>query len=75
VTGAGARIGKDVPMDLEQLTAYLAARVDLSRDPLTVVIQAARDADYARVAGVMQACRSARIEEIGLATRPVGEGP
>ena len=62
-------------MDLEQLTAYLAARVDLSRDPLTVVIQADRDADYARVAGVMQACRSARIEEIGLATRPVGEGP
>ena len=60
-------------MDLEQLTAYLAARVDLSRDPVTVVIQADRDTDYSRVAGVMQACRLARIEEIGLATRPVSD--
>jgi len=73
VTAAGARIGKDEPMDLDRLRMYLAARVELSRDPVTVLIQADRDADYAQVAGVMQACRAARIEEIGLATRPVGE--
>ena len=73
VTAAGARIGKDDPMSLDRLGEYLAARVEVSREPLTVVIQADRDADYAQVAGVMQACRAARIEEIGLATRPVGE--
>ena len=66
--------GQDEPMDLGRLVAYLAARVDTSRDPVTVLIQADRDMDYARVAGVMQACRAARIEEIGLATRvPIGE--
>ena len=74
VTAAGTQIGKDDPMDLGRLGAYLAARVEASHDPITVLIQADRDTDYARVAGVMQACRAARIEEVGLATRPpVGE--
>jgi biopolymer transport protein TolR len=75
VTAAGARIGTDDPMSLDRLTEYLAARVELSREPLTVLIQADQNADYARVAGVMQACRSARIEEIGLATQTVGDVP
>jgi biopolymer transport protein ExbD len=73
VTADGARIGKDEPMSLDRLGEYLAARVELSRDPVTVLIQADRDTDYAHVAAAMQACRAARIQAIGLATHPVGE--
>jgi biopolymer transport protein ExbD len=74
VTPSGTRIGKDEPMDLEALSAYLAARVQGSRAALAVLVQADRDMDYAGVAHVLQACRTAGIEEIGLATRPrVGE--
>jgi biopolymer transport protein TolR len=74
VTANGARIGKDEPMDLEALSTYLAARVQTSRTSLAVLVQADRDMDYAPVARVLQACRIAGVEEIGLATRPrVGE--
>jgi len=41
---------------------------------VAVLIQADRDVEYAPVARVLQACRQAGIEEIGLATRKrVGE--
>jgi len=36
---------------------------------VAVLIQADRDMDYGRVARVLQACRTAGVEEIGLATR------
>ena len=74
VTAGGAQIGKDAPMDAETLSTYLAARVQTSRTSVAVFVQADRDMDYAPVARVLQACRTAGIEEIGLATQPrVGE--
>ena len=61
-------------MDPDTLSTYLAARVQTSRTSIAVLVQADRDMDYAPVARVLQACRTAGIEEIGLATRPrVGE--
>jgi biopolymer transport protein ExbD len=70
----GAQIGKDAPMDPDTLSTYLAARVQTSRTSVAVLVQADRDMDYGPVARVLQACRTAGIEEIGLATRPrVGE--
>jgi len=74
VTAGGAQIGKDAPMDVETLSTYLAARVQTSRSSIAVLIQADRDVEYAPVARVLQACRAAGIEEVGLATRSrVGE--
>jgi biopolymer transport protein TolR len=74
VTAGGAQIGNDAPMDAETLSTYLAARVQTSRPAVAVLVQADRDMDYAPVARVLQACRTAGIEEIGLATWPrVGE--
>jgi biopolymer transport protein TolR len=74
VTAKGTQIGKDAPMDPETLATYLSARAQTSRGSLEVLIQADRDVDYAPVARVLQACRQAGIEEIGLATlKPVGE--
>jgi biopolymer transport protein TolR len=74
VTAGGAQIGKDAPMDPDTLSTYLAARVQTSRTSVAVLVQADRDMDYGPVARVLQACRTAGIEEIGLATRPrVGE--
>ena len=74
VTAGGAQIGKDAPMDPDTLSTYLAARVQTTRTSVAVLVQADRDMDYAPVARVLQACRTAGVEEIGLATRrPVGE--
>ena len=74
VTPGGAQIGKDAPMDIDTLSTYLAARVQGSRTSVYVLVQADRDMDYGPVARVLQACRMAGVEEIGLATRPrVGE--
>jgi len=74
VTPGGAQIGKDAPMDPDTLSTYLSARVQTSPTSVAVLVQADRDLDYALVARVLQACRTAGIEEIGLATRrPVGE--
>jgi biopolymer transport protein ExbD len=70
VTPGGAQIGKDAPMDVDMLGTYLAARVQTSRTSVSVLVQADRDMDYAPVARVLQACRTAGVEEIGLATRP-----
>jgi biopolymer transport protein TolR len=70
VTAGGTQIGKDAPMDAETLSTYLAARVQTSPTSITVLVQADRDLDYGPVARVLQACRAAGIEEIGLATRP-----
>ena len=74
VTANGTQIGKDAPMDPETLATYLSARVQTSRTSVSVLVQADRDVDYAPVARVLQACRTAGIEEIGLATQKrVGE--
>jgi biopolymer transport protein TolR len=74
VTAGGAQIGKDAPMDAETLGTYLAARVQTSRTAVAVLVQADRDMDYGAIDRVLQACRTAGVEEIGLATRrPVGE--
>ena len=74
VTAGGAQIGKDAPMDPETLATYLSARVQTSRTAVAVLIQADRDVEYAPVARVLQACRAAGVEEVGLATRSrVGE--
>lgn len=74
VTAGGTQIGQDAPMDADTLSAYLAARVQTARTSITVLIQADRGLDYGPVARVLQACRDAGVEEIGLATRPrVGE--
>ena len=70
VTAGGTQIGKDAPMDTDALRTYLEARVQSSRTSVAVLIQADRDLDYGPVARVLQACRSAGVEEIGLATRP-----
>jgi biopolymer transport protein TolR len=70
VTAGGAQIGKDAPMDADTLRTYLEARVQTSRTVVAVLIQADRDLDYGPVARVLQACRTAGVEEIGLATRP-----
>ena len=70
VTARGAQIGKDAPMDAETLSTYLAARVQTSRASVAVLVQADRDMDYGPVERVLQACRTAGVEEIGLATRP-----
>jgi biopolymer transport protein TolR len=74
VTAGGTQIGKDAPRDADTLSTYLAARVQTSRTSIAVLIQADRDLDYGPVARVLQACRAAGVEEVGLATRPrVGE--
>jgi len=74
VTAMGAQIGKDAPMDPDTLSTYLAARVQTSRTSVAVLVQADRDMDYGAIDRVLQACRTAGVEEIGLATRrPVGE--
>jgi biopolymer transport protein ExbD len=70
VTPRGTQVGGGAPMDLATLTAYLAARVEASPDDISVLVQADRGADYARVASVLQACHRAGVEEIGLATSP-----
>jgi biopolymer transport protein TolR len=70
VTAGGAQIGKDAPMDADALRAYLEARVQTSRTSVAVLIQADRDMDYGPVARVLEACRTAGVEEIGLAARP-----
>ena len=70
VTAGGAQIGKDPPMDVDGLSTYLAARVQTSRTSVSVLVQADRDMDYAPIARVLQACRTAGVAEIGLATRP-----
>ena len=70
VTPGGAQIGKEAPMDADRLSTYLAARVQTSRTAVAVLIQADRDMDYGPVARVLQACRTAGVEEIGLATQP-----
>jgi biopolymer transport protein TolR len=74
VTAGGAQIGKDAPMDPDMLSTYLTARVQTSRTSVAVLVQADRDMDYGAIDRVLQACRTAGVEEIGLATRrPVGE--
>jgi len=74
VTAGGTQIGKDAPMDVETLSTYLAARVQTSRTSIAVLVQADRDIDYGVVSRVLQACRAAGVEEVGLATRKrVGE--
>jgi biopolymer transport protein ExbD len=69
VTANGTQVGKDAPMDPETLATYLSARVQTSRASVAVLIQADRDVDYGPVDRVLQACRAAGVEEIGLATR------
>jgi biopolymer transport protein ExbD len=69
VTERGIRIGNDELVD-DTLSAYLADRAQASPATISVVVQADRDATYGRVARVLQACRAAGIEEVGLATRP-----
>jgi biopolymer transport protein ExbD len=66
----GVSVGTDAMPNLDALDAYVRARVDTSRGPVPIVVQADRDADYATVARVLEACRRAGVAEIGLATRP-----
>lgn len=58
----------------EALTEYLVARSSLSARPLSVLVQADRDAAYATVARGLTACRAAGLTRVALATERRPEG-
>jgi biopolymer transport protein ExbD len=75
LTAAGEmRVGKTAFASAEALTAYVREQLEGAgeRAP-TVLVEADRDAAYADVMRVLDACRRAGAEEVGLAAkRPVG---
>jgi biopolymer transport protein TolR len=61
------------PMAVPDFREYLRARLATSTGPAPVLIEADRGADYELIARVLEACRVAGVEEIGLATQPLIE--
>jgi biopolymer transport protein ExbD len=71
VTAAGRiSVGSDLFAGPGALADYVHARSAASSG-LPVLVQGDREADYATVARVIEACREAGVSEIGLATRPL----
>ena len=71
LTQAGEiRVGKAALGSVEALAAYLRERLGAPGDaPPTVLIQADRGVDYQNVLRVLDACRAAGAEEVGLAAQ------
>lgn len=62
------------PLPSDDLAARLAT-IYAARVAKTVMLAAARTLPYARVVEVMDACRAAGIERIGIVTAPPGSAP
>ena len=54
-------------LDADAFSDYVAARSSTSASPITVLVEADRDAVYEEVARVLSACRRAGVPEVALA--------
>ncbi len=67
IAADGSVAFEGAPLPSDDLTARLAA-IYAARDDKTIMLAAARSLAYARVVEVMDACRAAGIERIGVVT-------
>jgi biopolymer transport protein ExbD len=74
IAASGALTFENHPLPADDLAARLAAAYR-GRPTKTIVVAADRSLPYATVVGVLDACRGAGIERIGLVTSPGKELP